>query len=108
MNGCLTVGGIIFLLPFVAVIYLIIKLVVKAKNQGWKGTVINKLHKTKDDPDRPHHEEHFYTLTVSMDNGEEHHIAVSYDFWNSIKIGDKIEKPKGELQPKKVKATTKK
>ncbi len=102
MNGCLTVGGIIFLLPFIAVIYFIIKLVVKGKNEGWKGTIINKLHKTKDDDEHPHKKDHFYTLTVNMTDGQERHIGVSEEFWNMCKVGDIIEKPKGELYPKKV------
>jgi len=100
MNGCLTVGGIIFLLPFIAFIALIIKLITKSKNEGWKGTVINKLHNTKRDDDN--RLEHTYTLTVNMTTGQERHIAVSSEFWNTCKVGDIIEKPKGTLFPKKV------
>jgi len=100
MYGCLTIGGIIFLLPFIAFIAFIVKLIVKGKNESWKGTVINKLHNTKRDDDN--RLEHTYSLTVNMTSGQERHIAVSSEFWNSTKVGDVIEKPKGALYPKKV------
>ncbi len=101
MKGCATVGFLLFLLPFIVVIYFIIKLIVKAKNQGWTGTVMNKQHRVREDFDSDRKED-AYILTVNMSDGREHHIEVSGSFWNAIKIGDKIEKPKGELQPKKV------
>lgn len=102
MNGCLTVGGIIFLLPFIAFIYLIVKLIVKGKNEAWKGTVIDKNHNTKRDSDRHNRIEHFYSLKIKMTDGKERNIAVSGEFWNSCKVGDVIEKPKGALYPTKL------
>jgi heme/copper-type cytochrome/quinol oxidase subunit 1 len=102
MNGCLTVGGIIFLLPFIAFIAFVIKLIVKGKNEAWKGTIIDKNHNTKRDSDNHNRVEHFYSLKTEMTNGKIRNIAVSSEFWNSCKVGDVIEKPKGALYPKKV------
>jgi hypothetical protein len=103
MNGCLTVGGIIFLLPFVAFIVLIIKLITKSKNEGWKGTILDKSHNSKrgsfEDDKKI---EHFYSFKVKMTDGKERNIAVSSQFWSDCKVGDVIEKPKGALFPKKV------
>ena len=101
MNGCLTVGGIIFLLPFVAFIVFIIKLIVKGKNEAWKGTVIDKNHNTKRDSDEHNRIEHLYSLKIKMTDGKERNIAVSGQFWNSCKVGDTIEKPKGAIYPTK-------
>lgn len=102
MNGCLTVVGIIFLLPFIAFIAFVIKLIVKGKNEAWKGEVIDKNHNTKRDSDRHNKIEHFYSLKVKMTDGKERNIAVSGDFWRSCEVGDTIEKPKGALYPTKV------
>ena len=103
MNGCLTIGGIIFLLPFIAFIAFIIKLIVKGKNEGWKGTVIDKSHNAKrgsfEDSNKV---ENFYTVKVKMTDSKERNIAVSSQFWNTCKVGDVIEKPKGEMYPTKV------
>lgn len=101
MNGCLTVGGLIFLLPFVAFIVFVIKLIVKGKNEGWKGTVIDKNHNTRRDSDHHNKVDHFFSLKIKMTDGKERNIAVSSQFWNDCKVGDTIEKPKGDLYPKK-------
>jgi hypothetical protein len=103
MNGCLTVVGILFLLPFVAFIAFIIKLVMKGKNEGWKGTITDKSHNSKRGSFEDHHKtEHFYSFTVKMTDGKERKIAVSSQFYGECQIGDTIEKPKGSLFPKKL------
>ena len=103
MNGCLTIGGIIFLLPFIAFIAFIIKLIVKGKNEAWKGTIIDKSHNAKrgsfEDSNKT---ENFYSLKIKMADGKERNIAVSSKFWSDSKVGDTIEKPKGAMYPTKV------
>jgi hypothetical protein len=89
-----------FLIPIVLVILFIIKLVLKGKNEGWRGTVIDKIYKERRDDDN--RMEHFYTLKIKTDDAKERNIAVSPIFYEECKIGDTIEKPKGKLYPVKV------
>jgi len=91
-----------FLLPIVAVIIFIIRIVMKGKAEGWKGEVIDKTHTTKRDDEYRNKVDHFYSLRVRMDDGKERNIAVSGDFYKTCEAGDRIEKPKGALFPKKV------
>jgi len=75
------------------------KLVFKSKNAAWTGEVIDKKHNVSDDDDR---KENLYSLRVRMDNGEEHSIPATVQFYNEINIGDKLKKDKGSLWPKKI------
>lgn len=90
--------GIFFLLVF-GFLALVAKLVLKAKNDAWIGEVIDKGHNTKRDDDKV---EHFYSLKVKLENGETHNIPATVQFYNEIKVGDKLKKDKGSLWPKKI------
>jgi hypothetical protein len=91
-----------FLIPIVLAILFIIKIIVKGKNEGWTGTVIDKNHNTKRDDEYKNKVDHFYSLKMKMTDGRERNIAVSGEFWNTCALGDTVEKPKGALYPKKV------
>jgi hypothetical protein len=91
-----------FLIPIVLAIIFIIKIIVKGKNEAWIGTVIDKNHNTKRDDEFKNKVNHFYSLKMKMKEGRERNIAVSSEFWNSVTVGDLVEKPKGALYPKKV------
>jgi hypothetical protein len=91
-----------FLIPIVLAILFIVKIVLKGKNEAWSGTVIDKNHKTQRDDEFKNKINHFYSLKMKMKDGRERNIAVSGEFWDSCKIGDTIEKPKGALYPKRV------
>jgi hypothetical protein len=91
-----------FLVPIILAILFIIKIVLKGKNEAWKGTVIDKNHTTKRDDEFKHKINHFYSLKMKMTDGKERNIAVSSEFWSSCEVGDTVEKPKGALYPKKV------
>jgi len=102
MQGCLFLIMLPFIIPIVLAAVFILRIFLKGKAEGWKGTVIDKSHKTKDDDDHPHKVEHFYSLKCKMTDGKERNIAVSSEFWASCNVGDIIEKPKGAIFPKKV------
>jgi len=80
---------------------LIIKLVLKAKRDSWTGEVIDKSHVVKDQDDS-NKKEHLYSYKVRLENGETHNIAASREFFEKIKIGDKLKKGKGTLFPEKI------
>jgi hypothetical protein len=77
------------------------KLVLKSKNDSWVGEVIDKSDFIKDKDDS-NLKEHILSLKVQMENGETHSIPASRDFYNEIKVGDKLKKDKGSLWPKKI------
>jgi hypothetical protein len=101
MKGCVVLLMLPFLLPIIGAIVLIVWLINKSKNEGWSGTVIDKSHNTKRDDDSPHKTEHFYVLVVKTKE-RDRKVAVSAENYALFQIGDKIEKPKGSLFPKKV------
>ncbi len=80
--------------------FLIVKLILNAKKDAWTGTVLEKVHNTK----RVEHNrfEHFYYLVVALDGGKERKIGLSAKMFDDFKKGDRIEKTKGELYPKKI------
>jgi len=75
------------------------KLIFKAKADSWTGEIIDKGHNQKRDEGKT---EHFYFFKVKLDNGQVHNIATSIKFFNECKVGDRLEKKKGELFPKKI------
>ena len=101
MNGCLSVVGLIFLLPFVLVIVFIIKLLKKSKDSSWAGKVIEKKINVVEDMDSGN-ESNNYVLVIETDEGQKRNIAVAKTLYDSCEIGDRISKPKGTLIPKKV------
>ena len=43
-----------------------------------------------------------YMLKLKLDNGKTHEVAVSKDFYNEVKIGDKLKKDLGTSRPTKI------
>ena len=101
MKGCVVLLMLPFLLPIIAAIVFIVWLINKSKNEGWSGTVIDKMHKTKMNDEHHNRTDHFYTLVVKTKE-RDRKVAVSAENYALFQIGDKIEKPKGSLFPKKV------
>ncbi len=103
MKGCAVLAILPFFIPIALAAVFIIRIVLKGKAEGWKGKIIDKSHNSKrgsfEDSKKI---EHFYTFKVEMDNGQTRNIAVSSQFYDECEIGDTIEKPKGELFPKKI------
>jgi hypothetical protein len=79
---------------------LIIKLVMKSKNEEWKGVVIDKKHNQFEDMDDGRAHDNYF-LVVKMDTGKTRNIGLSGTLWDNFKIGDKLFKPKGKLFPEK-------
>lgn len=101
MNGCLSVLGLIFLLPFVLFILFIIKLLKKSKDTYLAGKVIEKKVNVIEDMDSGR-ESNNYVLVIETDEGAKRNIAVAKPLYDSCQVGDRIEKSKGSLIPKKV------
>lgn len=89
--------GIFFLL-ILGFIGFIGKLFIKGKNQAWKGEVIEKVVFEKEDDDT-HKKSRLLSLKVKLENGEMHSIPARVDFYNTVKVGDMLEKKKGALWP---------
>jgi hypothetical protein len=90
-----------FFLLILGFFVLVGKLVFKAKGDSWKGEVIDKVDFEKKDDDTKRIE-HLLSFKVRLDNGEVHSIATSGKFYNEVKVGDRLEKRKGELWPRKI------
>ena len=92
--------GIFFLLIFLFLRF-IFKLVVKSKNESWKGVVTDKVHNQMRDNENRHKMNNFYYLVVKMEDGSERKIGLSAMMWDKFNKGDKLSKPKGKLFPEK-------
>lgn len=93
--------GVLFFIIVVPISVLIIVAVIKGRNQSWKGTITDKLENTKRDFDT-NKEETFLTVCIKLDSGKDIKMAVDRDRYNNWKVGDKLEKIKGESWPKKI------
>lgn len=102
--------GLLFLLFFFIIpvfIFLLIILIVikKTKRDEWKGEIIDKIYETKEEIDRESiiknkkRTYHFYTIIVKTDKGLIRKVAVSKEMFDNFKIGDRVVKPKGKLNP---------
>jgi hypothetical protein len=104
------VALILFLLFFIvlpgALIYLFFKIILKRaakrKETSWRGKIIDKRSEEYEDEDSSI-PDFVYTLYVETEEGKKVNINVPKKIYDSFKVGDKIEKKQGELQPKKIK-----
>lgn len=87
-----------FLLLIFGFVALVGKLFIKGKNQAWKGEVVDKVKFEKKDDDSKRTET-LLSLKVQLENGEIHSIPARAEFYNKVKIGDRLEKKKGALWP---------
>ena len=92
----------IFGLLILGFILLVLKIVKGTAQSSWKGEVIDKSHNTKRDSDYHNRVSNYYTLVVSTEEGVTRNIAVSREMYDSCNVGDKLEKPKGKLNPIKI------
>jgi hypothetical protein len=87
-----------FFLLIIGFFALIGKLFIKGKNQAWKGEIIEKVVNEQKDDDT-NKISRLLSLKVQLENGEVHSIPAKADFYNKVKVGDKLEKKKGALWP---------
>ena len=83
-------------------LFLVFKIINKTKNSYWKGKVTDKLYNTRREDFDDNRETSFYTLVIKTEDGLERKIAVRKDMYDSTKVGDTLEKPKGKLNPVKI------
>lgn len=79
---------------------LVIKLIMKGKNASWKGVIVDKVHNSKRNEDNKL--ENFYSLVIKTEVGKEIKLGVSASQFEDYKIGDKLDKIKGDIWPTKV------
>ncbi len=110
-------GKIIALLPMIVFMgffallvfgffFLIFAIARKVKAEEWKGEVIEKIHNVVDDPsdigEKIQLKQNVFALKVRTDDGQIKNVAVSRQMFYSCEVGDRLEKPKGALNPKKI------
>lgn len=94
MTIFLTVIGIILLM--VAVIILPFYLEKHRRNKSWSGVVVDK--KITDYYYKGRHR-NVYILYIQKNNGEKVTLSVGESLYNSTKIGEKVDKNKGDYFP---------
>lgn len=97
----LVVFLLFFVLPIGLFALLILKVIKNSKNDAWTGEVTDKVIKEKDDDNGIARQ--YYSLVVKTDAGQIRKLAVTSGDYNNWKVGDKVEKIKGELNPHKIK-----
>lgn len=90
----------IFGILIVGFLGFVMKLAIKGKKSAWKGILIDKLHKQREDFDDGI--EDIYILVFKIESGREIKVPTSKQMWDSYKIGDKAEKKSGEFLFKKI------
>lgn len=89
---------LIFLSPFILFVAFILKGAKKVKESEWQGEVVDKIYNEKREGKRV---SGFYTLVVKGDDGITRKVAVTKKMYDECKIGDRLIKPKGALNPVK-------
>ena len=89
-----------FALLVILFLGLIVKLVLKSKNEEWIGEVVDKKYNKAEDDNGV--EKEYFNLVVKMDVGRDRKVAMSRVKWEGFEIGDRIRKPKGKLWPEKI------
>jgi hypothetical protein len=89
-------GGLV-----VGFLVVVAKLIAKGKKSAWKGILVDKLHKTKDEYDS-NQVNHFYTLVFKTEEGKEIKVGTSKEMYDSYNIGDKAVKKSGALWQTKI------
>jgi hypothetical protein len=92
--------GILFLL-ILGFFGVVAKLIKKSKATYWKGVLADKKHAQRRDFESNRLQD-FYTLIFKTEEGKEIKVGVSQKDFEDWKIGDRAEKRKGELWPRKL------
>jgi hypothetical protein len=73
----------------------------KGKKSAWKGELIDKLYREKEDFDSGRIER-YYTLVFKTEEGKEIKAGTSKEIYDSYNVGDRAEKKSGKFQFEKV------
>jgi hypothetical protein len=90
-----------FIIPVGLFTLVILKVIKNTKGDAWTGEVTDKVIKEKEEDDNK--TKQYYSLVVKTDAGQIRKLAVTLSDYNTWKVGDKVEKIKGELNPHKIK-----
>lgn len=80
---------------------IVFKLIKKSKASHWQGKLIDKKHLQARDFDTDLMND-YYTLIFKTTEDKQIKVGVSKKVYDEYKIGDKAEKRKGELHPRKL------
>ena len=90
----------LFALLVVGFLGLVTKLLFKARNDSYKGKVVNKIYNSREDTDGDTLQ--YFTLELDCENGRKVKIPVTASEYKSAQKGDIYEKIKGQLKPHKI------
>ena len=96
---------LIFLLIFVAFFIFAIRYITRERRIAWSGELIDKYQFEQEETIGEHDSGRTYTvymLKVKLDNGKMHELPVSKEFYDEVKIGDKLKKDLGTSRPTKI------
>jgi len=98
---------LIFLLIFVAFFIFAIRYITRERRISWSGELIDKYQFEQEETsvDFEHDSGKTYTvymLKVKLDNGKTHELPVSKEFYDEVKVGDKLKKDLGTSRPTKI------
>ncbi len=96
---------LIFLLVIIVFFIFGTRYITRERRIAWSGEVVDKEQFEQEeliggnDSGKTYS---VYMLKVRLDNGKTHEVAVSKEFYDEVKIGDKIKKDQGTARPKKI------
>ncbi len=91
---------IIFFLVVVVFFIFGMRYITRERKISWSGEVVDKEQSEwTDNNDKINLS---YILKVKLDDGKMHEVEVSKEFYDEVKIGDKIKKDKGTARPIKI------
>lgn len=96
---------IIFVLVLVVFFIFGMRYITRERRIAWSGELIDKYQFEQEETIGEHDSGRMrdvYMLKVKLDNGKTHELAVSKDFYDEVKIGDKLKKDLGTSRPTKI------
>ncbi|HRS47921.1 MAG TPA: hypothetical protein P5225_01425 [Candidatus Paceibacterota bacterium] len=94
----------IFLLIFIVIIVLFfifgMKYITRERRISWSGEVVDKEQSEWTDDNNKTIID--YILKVRLDDGKMHEVSVAKEFYDEVKIGDKLKKDLGTSRPTKI------
>ena len=98
---------LIFVLIFVVFFIFGVRHMTRERRIAWSGELIDKYQFEQEETsvDFEHDSGKTYTvymLKVKLDNGKTHELPVSKEFYDEVKVGDKLKKDLGTSRPTKI------
>lgn len=96
---------LIFLVVFVMFFIFGVRHMTRERRIAWSGELIDKYQFKQEETiegEETGRTYDVYMLKVKLDNGKTHEVAVSKEFYDEVKIGDKLKKDLGTSRPTKI------